>query len=162
MEFWIAFAIIYIVQGIASGVAVNIILDNKGYSEDNWFLWGFFFGIIALIVASSRPEDFESVMDDEEHSKSILKSGGWICSYCNTLNGDCVTSCSCGRSRDESSRHIKELERFKNSGVSGNNDEVIKNENEILELISKYKKLLETGAITQEEFDNKKNSLLNS
>ena len=115
-----------------------------------------------MIVALSKPEYYDSVMDDEEHSKSVLGNGGWVCSFCNTLNDNSVTSCSCGKNKDESERHIKETERLKNEYASEKSREFINKENEALELIAKYKKLLDEGAITQEEFDNKKHSLLSS
>ena len=38
---------------IVWGVVVNKVIENKGYQE-NWFLWGFFFGVFALIVAVTK------------------------------------------------------------------------------------------------------------
>ncbi len=37
------------------GWAVNQIIANKGYRE-NWFWWGFFFNMIAMLVALSKPD----------------------------------------------------------------------------------------------------------
>ena len=34
-------------------IVVNKVIENKGYQE-NWFWWGFFFGIFALIVALTK------------------------------------------------------------------------------------------------------------
>ncbi len=42
-----------IIGGIIWGVVVNKVIENKGY-EENWFWWGFFFGIFALIVALTK------------------------------------------------------------------------------------------------------------
>jgi len=42
-----------IVGGIIWGIVVNKVIENKGY-EENWFWWGFFFGIFALIVALTK------------------------------------------------------------------------------------------------------------
>ena len=39
-----------IIGGIIWGIVVNKVLENKGYKED-WFWWGFFFGILAVLVA---------------------------------------------------------------------------------------------------------------
>ncbi|MBR6229693.1 MAG: SHOCT domain-containing protein [Eubacterium sp.] len=47
--------IVYIIQGIIFGIATSRIINNKGYDE-NWFAWGFFFGIIAMLVAIGKPE----------------------------------------------------------------------------------------------------------
>lgn len=41
--------------GIIWGVVVNQVIKNKGY-EENWFFWGFFFSIFALIVALTKPD----------------------------------------------------------------------------------------------------------
>lgn len=38
---------------IVWGVVVNKVIENKGYKE-NWFWWGFFFGVFALIVAITK------------------------------------------------------------------------------------------------------------
>lgn len=45
--------LIGIVWCIVWGVVVNKVIENKGYQE-NWFWWGFFFGIFALIVAVTK------------------------------------------------------------------------------------------------------------
>ncbi len=47
--------IIYLAFGVVWGLVVNKIIQNKGYSE-NWFWWGFFFGIFALIAALIKPD----------------------------------------------------------------------------------------------------------
>ena len=52
--------IIVLVYGIIMGFATQAIIENKGYN-DNWFWWGFFFGIIALIVAAARPQCVSSI-----------------------------------------------------------------------------------------------------
>lgn len=48
----------WIIAGSIFGFATNAIIRNKGYQE-NWFWWGFFFGIIAMLVALSKPEKVE-------------------------------------------------------------------------------------------------------
>lgn len=42
-----------IIWGIVWGIVVNKVIENKGY-EENWFWWGFFFGIFALIIALTK------------------------------------------------------------------------------------------------------------
>ena len=46
----------FIIWGIIWGFATKAVIENKNYSE-NWFWWGFFFGIIAFIVALAKPEN---------------------------------------------------------------------------------------------------------
>lgn len=143
----------YIVQGIIFGIATNKIIENKGYSN-NWFWWGFFFGIIALLVSLSKPiNNVEQNKDDfwydtlqSARKNKTLKEGGWECAFCHTVNENYVSICSCGKTKKDTEQNIKEKE---------SNTEL-----DTIELIKKYKELLDSGIITQEEFDKKKQSLL--
>ena len=58
MDFMIAYLIVAIIMGVVFGYACRKVVNNKGYTED-WFWWGFFFGIIALLVALTKPEKRE-------------------------------------------------------------------------------------------------------
>lgn len=102
-----------IIFGCIWGKAVNEIVQNKGYTE-NWFWWGFFFGLIALIVAILMPEkpvfvkeenyfgSDESVVanNDFGDSKKMIAasevSKGWKCPLCGEMNAGYAGSCSCG------------------------------------------------------------------
>jgi len=86
------------------GVVTRNIIRNKGYQE-NWFWWGFFFGLIAVIVALSKPD-------------------------------------------------------ISNKYVPFNTPADAKFEN--LKKIKAYKELLDVGAITQEDFEERKDKLLKS
>lgn len=161
----------YIVQGIIFGIATYKVIENKGYYE-NWFWWGFFFGFIALIVALSKPDvhyrnnTYDEVIGktaEAIRTKDILASGGWRCSFCNSLNAFNVTSCSCGRNQDESKQHRKDLARLqqeRTAKANGYKETSSNKEMNNIELIAKYKELLDAGAITQEEFEKKKQTLL--
>lgn len=62
------YLIIWAVQGAIWGFATNKIVENKGYDE-NWFWWGFFFGLIALLVALSKPTVYHhSEYESSEYS----------------------------------------------------------------------------------------------
>ena len=43
-----------VVNGCIWGFVTNKVLETRGY-DDNWFWWGFFFGMIAVLVAASKP-----------------------------------------------------------------------------------------------------------
>lgn len=101
--------IIVLVYGIIMGFATQAIIENKGYN-DNWFWWGFFFGIIALIVAAARPQCVSSIemnrgLAEEQEKQNELKrkdgrmlqEDGWKC-ICGQLNASYVGTCSCGHS----------------------------------------------------------------
>lgn len=106
---------IYCIQGCIWGWAVNKIIENKGYCE-NWFWWGFFFGIIALLVALTKPdlpresrtnnsyfEDTSSIVGKNyifkgfgEERKADYSKGEWRCTHCGMVNAGYVGTCSCG------------------------------------------------------------------
>ncbi|MBQ7146890.1 MAG: SHOCT domain-containing protein [Lachnospiraceae bacterium] len=90
---------------VAFGFATKKVIENKGYRE-NWFWWGFFFGLIALIVAFSKPEK-------------------------NSRNTPAPVYTAPVKSETD-----KELDRINK--------------------LKGYKELLDSGAITQEEFDAQK------
>jgi len=106
---------IYAVRGAVWGWAVNKVVENKGYRE-NWFWWGFFFGILALIVALTKP-DLPRTADESrsyfEDSSSIVgknyvfkgfgaerkadyTKGEWRCTNCGQVNAGYVGTCGCG------------------------------------------------------------------
>lgn len=164
------FLIIACIYGVIFGFATQKVIENKGYYE-NWFWWGFFFSFIALLVALSKPDqhhyyndNLDSSREDyanEIYKRDILADGGWTCFYCNRLNAYNVLTCSCGKSKEESEQQVKLNEKIKaswqtESNTTDNNIDEIST----IEMIEKYKKLLDSGAITQEEFDKKKASLL--
>ncbi len=143
------------VWGIIWGVATKVVINNKGYS-DNWFWWGFFFGLIALIVACAKPKN-EAYMyvdtwkeDPVERKKRILDDGGWECS-CGKVNASYVSSCACGKNKYD----ILNKEK-----ASAQSEEKGKAEADKIAAIKEYKALLDAGVLTQEEFENKKKQLL--
>lgn len=109
------YLIIYCIQGSIWGWAVNKIIENKGYRE-NWFWWGFFFGLLALLVALTKPdlsrvsgesashfEDTSSVVGKNyvfkgfgEERKVDYTKGEWRCTHCGTVNASYVGTCRCG------------------------------------------------------------------
>lgn len=146
------------------GFATKKVIENKGYSE-NWFWWGFFFWLIALIVALAKPEahsgrtsyDINSPLSraaEEQRRKqeesNRLRIGGWRCNRCGTVNDKYTGTCSCGMIRAENddwaANQKKEAEQ--------------KTELENAQKLKAYKDLLDSGVITQDEFDKKKSELL--
>lgn len=86
------------------GFMTKKVIENKGYST-NWFFWGFFFGIIALIVALLRPEQRYETWDEmqqREQDEKLLAKGGWEC-HCGKVNPSYVQVCACGTTRSDMS-----------------------------------------------------------
>ena len=176
----IFYCIICIGIGVAFGFACRAIIYNKGYSE-NWFWWGFFFGWIAIVVALTKPDIRSqqgynaplSALDQsakERDEAYTLNHGGWRCYNCRSVNLSYVGTCQCGMTRTESKdkelevqqlaleRNKKIEEAKKPKTVAESSEDAIK----LAEAITKFKELLDMGVITQEEFDEKKNSLLSN
>lgn len=109
---YLIFGIALIGQGCVWGWAVNKIVKNRGYDE-NWFWWGFFFGLLALIVALTKPQN----------TYNQYKQASW---------SDSATA-------------------FTNENEV-NNDKFAE--------VKKYKELMDTGIITEEEFNKKKAEIL--
>lgn len=149
--------LIYFVLGMLGcilwGVVTREIIYNKGYS-DNWFWWGFFFGIFALLVAFSKPQIDTSVelkkeLDEKnvQRENNLIKNGGWQCKKCGKIHPAYTGTCGCGNTKEQ------------NKGL---NDPHVSssNSNTNFDEIKKYKDLLDNGVITQEEFNIKKKELL--
>ena len=159
------------IHGSIFGLATNRVLENKGY-DDNWFWWGFFFGLIALFVALSKPENhYTSTTSYSDHplmkqtmERDTLNNGGWKCYYCTSINAFNVTSCACGHNREDTERQNKNIANLKASRAAAKSkattQSAMKEELNTIDIIAKYKELLDSGAITQEEFETKKKSLL--
>ena len=88
----------------------------------------------------------------------VLSNGGWKCHRCQTVNPAHIGFCGCGMTRGQN----KEIDK-KNENKQPEKLEEIKtqqNENDKFDEIKKYKELLDTGIITEEQFETKKKQLL--
>lgn len=146
--FFVVF-IVFVVQGIFWGTITNNVMRDKGY-YDGWFWRGFFFSGAAFAAALSKP--YKNIYQEDMflgkmHGKDILKNGGWECQFCHSLNEGIVSTCGCGKSREESIKYNKQ----QSTGLPEQN---------IISLLKEYKELMDNGIITQEEFDTKKRELL--
>ena len=88
---------------------------------------------------------------DFAHNQQLLASGGWQCA-CGKVNASYVSSCACGRSKSgdlpaEPAPVVPE---------EPTEDTEIQN----AQAIREYKKLMDEGIITAEEFEAKKKQLL--
>lgn len=87
---------------------------------------------------------------DVEHEAQLLGNGGWKC-ICGRVHAAYVSSCSCGRNKDGET--APEPVPVRDAAPE---DHEIKNASAIRE----YKKLMDEGIITAEEFEAKKKQLL--
>lgn len=161
--------IIWLISSIIWGFATQAIVENKGYYE-NWFWWGFFFGIIAVLVALSKPQshaydagnvdrltyvaDTYMLERNGQQAGNVVTSGKWKCHFCNRINESYTGTCVCGRSKSDTENFAKqrEEEQRKQRQKAAEGDAMDK--------LKKLKELLDMGALTQEEYDAKKKELL--
>lgn len=88
---------------------------------------------------------------------------GWNC-YCGRTNASYVSTCSCGRNKSEIDGPAYKPKQVpmpaELNKPAGQKKEVLMDESAAVEAIKSYKELLDSGIITQEEFDAKKKQLM--
>lgn len=172
---FIVYLLIAVIYCIIWGCVTQQVIYNKGY-EDNWFWWGFLFGFFALIVACTKPQNIPKTQtnyntsafsstnsntsifsDKPSANRNTTPAGSWKCS-CGRINPHYTGTCACGMSQHKQKE--KEMAQEKAEQNKSNQpldeNEQLKN----LKLLKEYKELLDTGIITQEEFEKKKAELL--
>ncbi len=160
------YVIVYLISGLIFGCIAQAISEEKGY--DTGFGWGFWLGVIGLIVVACRPDrrivhsyndypsnSYLSAAAEEKRSQQTMSNGGWKCQKCGRLNQSYTGTCACGMTKNENDTFlIKEKE---------DKEKKDKDEKEFVDIqkLKAYKELLDSGVISQEEFEKKKNELLN-
>lgn len=115
-----------------------------------------------LNVAANQVE-LERIKAEE---KNTLENGGWRCRRCGKVNPVFIGFCSCGMTRGQNreidQKYEKEEAEKKVADEERQSDtEVINSSaNDKFEEIKKYKELLDSGIISEEEFIKKKKQLL--
>ena len=112
-------------------------ISKKGYDE-NWAIWGFLFGVIAIIIILVKP----NVNQAKNASEKV-----WKCVFCKNVNSLSDDSCVCGKTKEDTVNAIRayKLRKMQEQNIA---------------LLKKYKELLDQGVITQQDFDAKKKELL--
>jgi len=157
-----------VIWGLIWGFATLHVNESKGYDGGFWL--GFFLGFIGLIIVAckannSYKNDYASSIllsevTKESNDRRLLASGGWKCTRCGRVNPSYTGTCGCGGTK----YGIQEIKQIEPEVVKKPEviKESVKNQQEIdnLKLIKEYKDLLDSGIITQEEFNLKKKQLL--
>ena len=168
---------IYVLTGIFWGSLAQSTSEDKGYHE-NCFWWGFFFNLIGYIIVCSKPDNKSTYANGE----NLLNSNSgpyrgigrhddsdsyWECKKCKRKNAIYVGTCGCGNTKQnnsssdfKSNEQTQELAGTNNTRSNSVSGEIIDKEKEIINILKQYKELVDSGAITEEEFQAKKKSLL--
>lgn len=154
-----AYIIGVIVWGLIWGYATKTVNENKGYYGGFWL--GFFLGFIGLIIVACKSENRSSnnytesytqnsmlsEASSEASNKKTIAQGGWKCNNCGRVNQSYTGTCACGTSKSDN------IAKEKAAAEEAN-------ELQNLQKLKAYKDLLDAGAISQKEFDEKKSELL--
>jgi len=144
-----AFAISLILSLIFGFITLHI-NEKKGY--EGGFAWGFWLGVIGIVVVACRqPEYIPEENDSFEKASYGLGLGSWRCS-CGRYNANNISSCVCGCSK----RDFRQVQAKQPKTIPSGNTEASKE----AETLKEYKELLDQGIIKQEEFDALKKTIL--
>lgn len=131
-------------------------------------------GIIQFVLLKSSANDCLAYTPSVPQNSHLLSSAtnasaknaaprGWMCT-CGTFNAGFAPKCKCGKRKSEvvteKPQNMGKLENDQAVNQTPTRRDAIKKEQETVRLLKEYKELLESGAITQEEFDQKKTDLL--
>lgn len=122
----------------AFGFASQAINENKGYEGGFW--WGFLLGWVGIIVVALKTPVDNTVYRPVSYSPP---PDSWKC-RCGRCNAPYVSSCVCGVTKSEA------------IAIAHLSDKEAQN----IALLKEYKTLLDSGVITQEDFEEKKKSIL--
>lgn len=164
--------IAYLVQGLIFGFAASTIASNKGY--DTGFAWGFFLGVIGLLVVGFWPT---LTQDEREPTYSVSQSqkgARWEC-ICGASNPDTLDYClSCRRQRNAVNERTKIVCPHCGATNSSTNDNCFacnrplknnqtglpENTQNVPALIEDLARLHTAGILSDAEFEQKKAELL--
>jgi len=111
---------------------------------------------------NSRLGDYLSQESQRKWEGGLLNHGGWRCYRCKRVNAVYVGFCACGMTRQDSDKLYSEAQEYIIAAQKKQEDRNNRQDNlAIADALLKYKSLLDSGVITQEEFDKKKKEILN-
>lgn len=162
--------IVYLLLCIVWGAICKGIMNNKGYDSWGWFWLGFFLGVIALIIVLIKepvrnvPEEivYENYLQRTSENikmNDFKASGGWQCHWCGRTNENFVSSCGCGRTKEENEQYYRNKNKTEKENNNTDKKQSLSEEDRI-KALKDYGELLKSGVITEEEFETKKKELL--
>lgn len=146
-EQFFIYLIAWIVNGCIFGAITKYINGKKGYIGGG-FAWGFWLHWIGIVVVACKEPAYRPVREPVMRplEEEVAPPNTWKC-RCGRYNAVYVSACACGLNKNQ--------EELPETAPSVPEDE-LKN----ISLLKEYKALLDSGVITQEEFDQKKKSIL--
>lgn len=133
------------------GLLTKTINERKGYYGG--FAWGFWLGLIGVIVVSCKPDNTKSKYSDlsrynaDNEGNPKLSGGNWKCAFCDRSNPSYKSLCDCGRTQNETYERTRRR------------DPVPKRDMQEIKLDG-AKRMFEDGIITKQEYEDKKKAIL--
>ncbi len=156
--------VFFIIRGIVYGKATNKVLLYRGYVYDDWFIIAFFFGLVPLLVAMSRPDNNANYIKTIKAHKTTTTSENtnWKCKKCKKINPAYTGTCSCGNTREENDAPLRALQERREAEARALASEKIRQDSELDNLLTlaAYKDLLDKGVITAADFEARRKELL--
>ena len=163
------------------GFGCKAMARRKDFSETGAFWLGFFITWVGLIIVATRPDIkpyIESPTEQRERKEredaATLRSGGWKCANCGKVNERYVATCGCGTFKADSVKlevsrrkqaieymELKNREKAEKAAQKANSSQSSTDDNlKVAEAITKFKELKDMGVLSDEEFEERKKSLL--
>ena len=156
--------ILFVIRGVVYGKATNKVLLYRGYVYDDWFIIAFFFGLVPLLVAMSRPDNNANYikMIKSQKVETTSPATNWKCKKCKKINPAYTGTCSCGNTREENDAPLRAIQERREAEARALASEKIRQDAELDNLLtlSAYKDLMDKGVITKEDFEEKRKELL--
>ena len=173
---------------VGFGFGCRALGRSRDISDWSAFMLGFWLGWIGLIIVATKPHIqqhavyVESPSEQKERKRRedawTLSHGGWKCAKCGSVNPSYMGTCSCGMYRSDSNKlelsrkqQAREYFELKNRQKDEAEEKKSNNTNaqasveenlKVAEAITKFKELRDMGVLSDEEFEERKNSLIHS
>lgn len=162
LEFFFTWLIVLLIYCCIWGAVCNAIVSSKNYppERNHGFAWGFWLGLIGLIVCACKPNYFETYEGRQNiPNNSMSYDARKLDPYNANFATEEMVICACGA-------RIRRTDKFCTiCGRPNQNNQLYSPHNSAKpqndpDLIVKYKKMLDDGLITEEELNAKKKQIL--
>lgn len=152
------------IRGVVYGTATKKVLQYRGYFYEDWFWFGFVFGLVTLLVAMSRPDNNANFLKQRKAGAPKMVNPGveWKCRKCKAVNPAYTGTCSCGNTREENDAPLRALQAKREAEARALEEAKLGLDSELDNLLtlSAYKDLLDKGVISAADFEERKKELL--
>ena len=147
---------------VVSVILCPIIASYKGRSVVGWFFGGLFLGLIGLIIVAclSNLNNIDNSVNSYSRQSALSSSNNLLLTPQQKSQKAAIFKSLLEKGTISQTEYELKMQSIgmvaKNSDTNSN-----PSDSEVINLLEKYKKLLDDGVITQEDFNTKKAELLN-